>query len=312
MNTHQLSDLDHVMLSNGQIYRVLGNIRSDQYFWGYNVYSPDAQGDRTYQGQRYKKNYREDDLLPLDVLETYEVVRLSDVVASFDPIQTAQRQCASFQETIWFALYEQLKEVFGSDAVGIFGSSMFGLHLTSEGLIRKDIDFVIEGIQHVETLWRILPEIRQRLGFYEISEDRQIQQYQRYQRVFRNERNTIKEIIKRRWAGLQLSERVVSTLRFREKSIALPLELVHNATVIQRNTVISGVIHNAVMSNLFPRMFLVESGAEIYPVSIFWWKFSTPAREGDQVSLCGDKILLDGQEVIRLTNFHDHWLAFQP
>lgn len=312
MNTiPQLADLDHVLLTNGKIYRVLGNIRSNTYFYGYNVYSPHADGDRTYLGKRYRKNYIEDDRLPPDVLETYEVLPLSDVVLHFSPVQSAQERCSSFQNTIWFDLYENLKALFGVDSVGIFGSSMFNLHLTPEGQIRKDIDFVIEGLQNVEKLRLSLPGIRQQLGFHEISEARQIQQYLRYQRVFQNNRNTLKEIIKRRWTGLQLSEHVASTLRFREKSMVLPLELVHNTTVIQRNVVISGSIRNADMSNLFPRMFQLRSATGVYPVYILWWKFSTPAREHDQVSLCGDKILLNKQEVIRVTNFRNHWLAFE-
>jgi hypothetical protein len=41
----QLYDLDHVVLADGMIYRVLGNIRSKEHFWGYNIYSPHSNGD---------------------------------------------------------------------------------------------------------------------------------------------------------------------------------------------------------------------------------------------------------------------------
>lgn len=57
-------------------------------------------------------------------------------------------------------------------------------------------------------------------------------------------------------------------------------------------------------------MFQLETKTCLYPVYILWWKFSTPAREHDHMTICGDKILLEGQEVIRVTNFHAHWLAF--
>src|SRR5438309_269659 len=79
--------------------------------------------------------------------------------------------------------------------------------------------------------------------------------YYRYQKVFRNERNSIREIIQRRWSGLQLSDQVVSTLRFREKRIVLPLELVHQTTILQKDVVVCGRVLNARKSNLFPRMF---------------------------------------------------------
>ncbi len=279
-------------------------------FFGYNVYSRDVHGDRIYRGERYRKRFIEDEQLPRDVLETYEVLRRSDIVWRIDPIQAAQAHCSSFAKTIWFDLYQQLTALFGANAVGIFGSSMFHFHLLPNGQVRKDVDFVIEGLGNVEKLRRSLPGIRARLGFQEISEARQVQQYQRYQRVFHNTRNTLQEIIKRRWTGLQLSERIVSTLRFREKSIILPLELVQNTTIVQRDVVISGEVLDAERSNLFPRMFTLSTEKHRYPVYVWWWKFSTPVRSHDRLTLCGDKIMLEGREVIRVTNFHDHWLAF--
>src|SRR5579875_4223830 len=64
---------------------VLANFREKEHFFGYNVYSPDVHGDRIYQGQSYRKNYREDEQLPHDVLETYEVLSRSDIVWRIDP-----------------------------------------------------------------------------------------------------------------------------------------------------------------------------------------------------------------------------------
>ena len=304
-------DLDHVVLSNGKIYRVLGNLQNEAYFFGYNVYAPDGNGDRIYQGQRYRKNFLEDEHLPQDVLETYEVLPRCEVALHLDPIQSAREMCFSFRQTIWFHLYEALIALCGEDAVGIFGSSMFLFHLTSQGQVRKDVDFVIEGIEHVASLQRALPEMRRTLGFQEISEARQLQQYQRYQHVFQNERNTIQEIIRRRWSGLQLSEQIVSTLRFREKSSVLPFELVQSPMVMQRNKMVVGKVSDAEMSNLFPRMFTLETETGPYPVYIFWWKLSTPVRPDDEISICGDSILLEGREVIRLTNFRTHWIAIE-
>jgi hypothetical protein len=187
---------------------------------------------------------------------------------------------------------------------------MFGLHLTPEGRVRKDVDFVIEGLDHLETLRDALPDIRRQLGFEEVSAARQLQQYQRYQKVFQNHRNSIQEIIKRRWTGLQLSEQIVSTLRFREKHILLPLELVDDTVMLQRNVVVSGHVIDADKSHLFPRMFTLSTKTYQYPVYILWWKFSTPVCLHDRITLCGDRILLEGQEAIRMTNFHKHWMAF--
>src|SRR6266567_16054 len=142
-------DLDHIVRCDVRIYRVVGNLSDPEHFLGYNIYSPDADGDRIYHGRRYRKNYFEDDNLPADVLDTYELVAISDIVEHNDPVQAARLNRATYQDTIWDHLHRELAHVFGENHVGIFGSSMFGLHLTPEGRIRKDIDFVIEGTDNV-------------------------------------------------------------------------------------------------------------------------------------------------------------------
>lgn len=100
---------------------------------------------------------------------------------------------------------------------------MLGLHLTPEGNIRKDVDFVIQDATKIDILRRHLPGIREKLGFTEVTTERQVRQHDRYQRVFRNENNSIRSIIARRWTGLQLSEGVVTTIRFRDPRFTIPV-----------------------------------------------------------------------------------------
>ncbi|WP_273937325.1 hypothetical protein [Kutzneria chonburiensis] len=166
---HLFHDLDHVVIDDGRIYRVLGNLDSNTHFLGYNVYMPSEDGDRVYRGRTYKKRFIEDEDLPADVLDTYELIPIEKVIDHLDPIQSAKTMCGTFEGTVWFDLYVELCEVFGDDSVGIFGSSMFGLHLTPEGKVRKDVDFVLEGVENIPTLRQTLPEIRKRLGFTEVS-----------------------------------------------------------------------------------------------------------------------------------------------
>lgn len=307
-NALELFDLDHVMMNDGRIYRVLGNLNTRNCFLGYNVYSPSVEGDRFYQGRAYKKNYIEDENEPSDVLDTYELLPKDKITRHYDPIRLAQTDSHSFCPSIWFDLYQELVAIFGADSVGIFGSSMFGLHRTPEGTVRKDIDFVLQGLTNVALLRRWLPEIRNKLGFTAISIERQRQQYQRYQRVFRNENNSIEPIVKRRWTGLQLSTSVVSTLRFRDKGITIPFDLVARAPIDCENVTASGRVADADASNLFPRRFALITNQGNLTVYIFWWKFSTPVQDGDSVALCGSLIHVGGEVVIRLTNFTQHWL----
>lgn len=306
--TGPLLDLDHVVMSDGRICRVVGNLDSQTRFLGYNVYSPSADGDRLYRGEPYTKNFIEDHNLPADVFDMYQLLPKTAVLEHHDPIQAARSNRTTFQSTVWFELYRELVRVFGEESVGIFGSSMFGLHLTPEGTVRKDIDFVIQGIGNVPVLRQQLPKIREKLGFTTVTPERQLQQYARYRRVFRNENNSIRSIIARRWTGLQLSPSVVTTIRLRDTSFMTPLELVIPAATSGRDVMLSGVVADADTSNLFPRRFTLVTGDGPTDISIFWWKFSTPVHDGDVVTLRGSLIPVGGFPAIRLTSFTRHWL----
>jgi len=301
-------DLDHVVTNDGRIYRVVGNLESQTHFLGYNVYSPCDDGDRLYRGERYRKNSIEDEHLPVDVLDAYRLVAVKDIVEHRDPIQSARSNSATFKSTVWFDLYMELVRIFGEESVGIFGSSMFGLHLTPEGNVRKDIDFVVQGIPNVEALRQHLPKIREKLGFTAVTTERQLRQYSRYQKVFRNENNSILSIVARRWTGLQLSEHVVTTIRLRDSSLTIPVDLVTPSVDDSDDVVVSGGVVDADSSNLFPRKFGIVTQSGHLDVYVLWWKFSTPVRDGDNVALCGSLITLKGRTVVRLTNFSQHWL----
>lgn len=43
-------------------------------------------------------------------------------------------------------------------------------------------------------------------------------------------------------------------------------------------------------------------------IYLVWWKFSTPVRDGDVVTLYGNLIMVDKQSVVLLADFCRHWL----
>ncbi len=305
-----LLDLDHVVTRDGCIHRVVGNLDSGTHFFGYNVYSPDIHGDRLYKGQPYKKHFTEDSNLPADVLDTYTMIPIEDIAEHHDPVQSARTNSESFCSTVWFDLYAELVRTFGIESVGIFGSSMFGLHLTPDGNVRKDVDFVIQGLDNVELLRQRLPAIRAQLGFSAVTAERQLRQYDRYRRLFRNDNNSIQSIIARRWTGMQLSEDVVTTIRFREPALKTSLDIV-TPSVDDHDVILSGCVVDAGGSNLFPRTFRLLSADGPADICILWWKFSTPVRDGDTVTLRGSLLRTHRSTVIRLTNYSQHWLRIE-
>lgn len=301
-------DMDHVVLKDGRIYRVVGNLNDPVSFLGYNVYSPSSDGDRSYNGVQYRKNFIEDERLPKDALNVYEILPTAAVVEHHDPIKSAHSKSGTFTGTVWSNLYSRLIDVFGVNGVGIFGSSMFGLHLTPSGDVRKDVDFMVQARDGVQILRRQLPRIRDELGFSPVSAERQRRQSERYAKVFQNSENSLDAIISRRWSGLQLTEDVVTTIRFRDPKVMTPAGLVRRSSDSYRDVLVSGRVTRADDSNIFPRRFKIQADDGLWDIYTFWWKFSTPVRDGDQVTVRGSLLTVEGHPVIRLSNFVNHWL----
>ena len=87
MSTHPTAvrDLDHVVMTDGRIYRVVGNLDHPAKFVGYNVYSPDPAGGRLFRSTPYRKNFTEDDELPQDALDTYVMLPKARIREHLDP-----------------------------------------------------------------------------------------------------------------------------------------------------------------------------------------------------------------------------------
>ena len=309
MNTHPTAvrDLDHVVMTDGRIYRVVGNLDHPAKFVGYNVYSPDPAGDRLFRGTPYRKNFTEDDELPDDALDTYDMLPKARICEHLDPHTAATTQARTFADSPWAGLHAELTGLFGADAVGIFGSAMLGMHLTPDGSVRKDVDFVIEGTGNIPILREHLPAIRSRLGFTEVNSARQGRQYERYRRVFRNDNNSTDLVITRRWTALQAPNGVVTTIRFRDASVRMRYQLC-SSPLMAKDITVTGQVADADLGNLFPRLFRVVTAGYTYTVHLWWWKFASPVRDGDTITIRGSRSDLLGHDIIRVSSFTRHWL----
>jgi hypothetical protein len=212
------------------------------------------------------------------------------------------------ESAVWAGLHAELTALFGAEAVGIFGSAMLGMHLNGNGRVRKDVDFVIEGISNIPVLREHLAAIRSRLGFTEVTRARQGRQYQRYRRVFRNQFNSTDLVISRRWTALQAPGGVVTTIRFRDPAVRMPCQLAGPFPAQAANVTVTGQVTDADLGNLFPRMFRLVTTDCTYTVHLWWWKFASPVRDGDTITICGSHPDLPGQHIIRVSSFISHWL----
>jgi predicted nucleotidyltransferase len=304
----EVRDLDHVIMADGRIYRVVGNLDHPAKFIGYNVYSPHPAGDRAFRGLPYRKNFTEDDELPQDALDTYAMLPKARIVEHLDPYTAAAQKASTFAGTPWAGLHAELTSLFEPDAVGIFGSAMLGMHLTPNGTVRKDVDFVIEGAASIPVLREHLPEIRERLGFTEVTTARQGRQHERYQRVFRNENNSTDMVITRRWTALQAPNGIVTTIRFRDPAIRTPYQFAAAYPASAQDVTVTGQVSDADLGNLFPRVFRLTTAGYTYTIHLWWWKFASPVRDGDTITVCGSRRDLPGHDVIRVSSFTSHYL----
>ena len=314
MNTHasEVHDLDHVVMADGRIFRVVGNLDHPAKFVGYNVYSPDPGGDRIFRGTPYRKNFTEDDELPQDALDTYVMLPKARICEHLDPHTAAAEKAGTFAGSPWAGLHTELTALFGPGAVGIFGSAMLGMHLTPNGRVRKDVDFVIEGTGNIPVLREHLPAIRSKLGFTEVTSARQGRQYERYRRVFRNQNNSTDLVISRRWTALQAPDGIVTTIRFRDPAVRIPYQLAGAYPVQARDITVTGQVADADLGNLFPRVFRLLTAGYAYTVHLWWWKFGSPVRDGETVTVRGSRRDLPGHDVIRVSSFTSHWLQIHP
>jgi hypothetical protein len=86
-------------MTDGRIYRVVGNLDHPAKFVGYNVYSPHPDGDRLFRDMPYRKNYTEDDELPLDALDTYVMLPKARIREHLDPLTAAAATSSTFADT---------------------------------------------------------------------------------------------------------------------------------------------------------------------------------------------------------------------
>lgn len=308
---NQFYDNDQVLIDDGRIFRVIGNVASDESFIGFNLYAPDANGERTFRGEPYTRRRVEDAPRPFDdALDAYGVVAKDRVVEHFDALKAAQDGNASFRGTVWHDLYSGLVDIFGRDAVGVLGSALPGLHLNNEGQVRNDVDFFIEGLGNIPVLRTHLPEIRRRFGFTEYSAESEAKIEGGWKQVFTNPDNSYDKIMARRWSGMQIVQGagrvVLNTFRFRDTGVHTSLDVVDSSRVITKNVSVTGAAVDADKANLWPRTFTIDSDAGELPVHMLWWKFNSPVREQDEVTLTGDLVDVDGREALRITNYNDH------
>jgi hypothetical protein len=101
---------------------------------------------------------------------------------------------------------------------------------------------------------------------------------------------------------------VVTTIRFRDPALRLPYQLAGTYPVQAKEITVTAKVADADLGNLFPRMFRLDTGSYTYTVHLWWWKFTSPVRDGDTITVRGSRRDLPDYPVIRISSFTNHWL----
>ena len=107
--------------------------------------------------------------------------------------------------------------------------------------------------------------------------------------MFRNQNNSTNLVITRRWTALQAPNGVVTTIRFRDAAVRMPYQLACSFPAMAKDITVTGQVADADLGNLFPRLFRVVTAGYTYTVHLWWWKFASPVRDGDTITIRGSR-----------------------
>jgi hypothetical protein len=55
-------------------------------------------------------------------------------------------------------------------------------------------------------------------------------------------------------------------------------------------------------------VFRLVTAGNTYTVHLWWWKFASPVRDGDTITVRGSRRDLPGHDVVRISSFTSHGL----
>ena len=211
----------------------------------------------------------------------YDVIKIpkNSIVRHFDP---RQANIKSNLAGIWKLIYDQLINAgIPQSDIGIFGSTLVGFPLS------KDIDFVVYGMDNLLKVREKLPSIKSRLGIFDIQLKHIEHQITKYSKRHSLLTSNFEKIIPNKWSALQISDGILSTIRFAFKDNEVPDKF--NQHMLSEGIGISviGEVIDATYSDFCPRLFTIKLGYKIYHVSTYEWAYQSCVKKGDRVAVKG-------------------------
>ncbi len=258
----KLDLLDYVLDENDDFW-IVNEIREDCVL-GYKVYEKDYSSEKKnyYTNKNYKKIIR----AGLSLMPKYKLV--------FKPREFYIAHKNEMPK-LWLDFAFSLNKAGVSDEfIGIFGSFLIGFDIS------KDVDFVVYGDENLKKLYQNIEIIKKNLNATSISQAHIDYQYEKHKRLY-SPKCDLKEIISRNWAGVQIKEGLLSTIRF--------IDFGHQIMpyVTGHKKIVKCQVTEGLTSACFPRRVLCKYNGETYTIYSSMWKFQSFARDGDIVEIYG-------------------------
>lgn len=251
--------LDYV-LDLEENFWIVGYI--DNEFKGYIVYKADDNGDRF--NNITKRYYSKCSCKKFDKIPAYKKV--------FKPNKFFLDNKGKLGG-VWNKYVDALNNIgIDDNDIGIFGSYLIGFDII------KDIDFVIYGVDNLYKYYENNDYIKEFTNSSYISEKHILHQYNKHKKDYHSETDLL-EIISRNWSGIQVSENVLSTPRFIDRSYQhIPPD---NKL---REKIVFEVI-DGIKTAMLPRQAKVLYKDSEYTVLSCLWKYQSFLKKGDVVEV---------------------------
>lgn len=283
-----LSDLDYIEDVNGNFWIVHGEGKN---FYCNLVFAQSDLGDRVnfFNGQKYLKVILGNmDFVPLEKVKVKKVL---------NPKNFFQDNYSSIPEE-WKKIPDAIKSIGVSKGdIGIFGSFLLGFNVV------KDVDYVVYGDENCKRVLENIELLRARIGCCSISDKHIEYQSKKYGQFYSSE-NDFKKILSRNVAGMQMSEDVLSTIRF-----------VHGHSEVQedialrcgRDFTLEGKVIDSFGFNFVPRIASLDSEMGTIRLLTYNWMFKSCLRDGDKIKVKGE--YCEENNTLYLSK-KEHWLKY--
>ena len=283
---NNLDVLDFIMDSDKNFWVV--NKISGKKFYGYMVYKKDKNGDRYnfYTQETYTKSKD---------FSNYSLIELPKFNFSVFKPKLFYLAHKEYLPGIWKKFADSLNAIGISDNnIGIFGSYLIGFDII------KDVDFVVYGLNNLETCYKNIKIFQQKIGATSISSKHIDYQYNKHNASY-NSNYDLKTIISRNWSGVQIKDGVLSTIRFVDESNQqIP-------KIDAQKRILTGYVVDWLKSALVPRKATVCIDNENYTIYTHYWKLQSFARDKDKIIVYG-KVDFDNKIIVVEDN--DDYIKF--